>query len=915
MHFSRSDRQLGTAEKMLGSCLAGREGGAFLVDGTVASGKTELLRKMTNSALERGAVVLSAVGGRAENEIPLGVVDQLTHNASAQLDEVVELRDTVEAGASATSTGRIDSEFLDPARGRLFARLHGAAMRLAEQAPLVIAVDDLHHADPISLQFLSYLSRRIANKQVLLVFSLLPGAVPTLPLFQTEMSSHPNFRRVMLQPLSVGQVGELLRQTSELADAARLAPLYHDLTGGNPRLVKALVADRMGTADGPGTDGLTHYRRAVLTCLHRMDQVSGKVAQALSVLDETESRHLIDRLLHLDRALVRRSEHILRRSGLLGRQGYRHGEARAAVRDEYLAPEQRARMHTEAARLLFQDGAQAAEVGTHLLAADRAADPWAVPLLIEAAEQHLREQRVDRATPYIRLAQREAASEQDQAAVSLMLARTEWPFNPAAVARHLGSRTGLAADPSQQAARMIGSLLSQGLVDQASEALRWISESGFDTEHADSDDWVAFRTWLGYTYPPLAPHLSAAAPRAVGGPSGSRPPAGELASSVHLLGCVLRGDLAGAALDLAEDRLRRLPLSEKTLQPLGITLRALVYADQYGTASDWGETLFSAVNHRNRPSWRYLLATIMAEVALGRGELAAAVEYARTALTCRADLAGLKASGQPLALLVLALVKSGDLTGARQLLPQLTADAPRDGRDGLYLLHARGHYHLANQQPDLALRDFDVCGQRMLAWGLVSASFIPWRTDRAQALLALHRREEARDLAGDQLAGLHPLQGRTRAMTLRVLAETMEPGYRSVLLREAQAVMTAAPDQVELGRIHGLLVEAERTPAGTGSRLPPAGDDAGTTRPASTTGSDGATRPDRAPQDGSGAIAELTAAERRVALLVGRGRTNSEAASELYITISTVEQHLTRIYRKLGIKQRSDLRACLLGSG
>ncbi|MEV8017880.1 helix-turn-helix transcriptional regulator [Streptomyces sp. NPDC086554] len=44
---------------------------------------------------------------------------------------------------------------------------------------------------------------------------------------------------------------------------------------------------------------------------------------------------------------------------------------------------------------------------------------------------------------------------------------------------------------------------------------------------------------------------------------------------------------------------------------------------------------------------------------------------------------------------------------------------------------------------------------------------------------------------------------------------------------------------------------------------------------------------------------------------MGEGRTNSEAAAELFVTVSTVEQHLTRIYRKLGIKQRSDLRARL----
>ena len=47
---------------------------------------------------------------------------------------------------------------------------------------------------------------------------------------------------------------------------------------------------------------------------------------------------------------------------------------------------------------------------------------------------------------------------------------------------------------------------------------------------------------------------------------------------------------------------------------------------------------------------------------------------------------------------------------------------------------------------------------------------------------------------------------------------------------------------------------------------------------------------------------ELTSAERRVARLVAEGRTNREVASELFVTSATVEAHLTRIYRKLGIR-------------
>ncbi|HEU0305167.1 MAG TPA: LuxR C-terminal-related transcriptional regulator [Gaiellaceae bacterium] len=52
---------------------------------------------------------------------------------------------------------------------------------------------------------------------------------------------------------------------------------------------------------------------------------------------------------------------------------------------------------------------------------------------------------------------------------------------------------------------------------------------------------------------------------------------------------------------------------------------------------------------------------------------------------------------------------------------------------------------------------------------------------------------------------------------------------------------------------------------------------------------------------------ELTSAERRVAALVAQGLTNREVAAQLFTTVTTVEAHLTRIYRKLGIRSRTQL--------
>ena len=51
----------------------------------------------------------------------------------------------------------------------------------------------------------------------------------------------------------------------------------------------------------------------------------------------------------------------------------------------------------------------------------------------------------------------------------------------------------------------------------------------------------------------------------------------------------------------------------------------------------------------------------------------------------------------------------------------------------------------------------------------------------------------------------------------------------------------------------------------------------------------------------------LTAAERRVAVLVAEGRTNAEVAAALFLADRTVASHLTRIYAKLGVRSRTEL--------
>ena len=68
------------------------------------------------------------------------------------------------------------------------------------------------------------------------------------------------------------------------------------------------------------------------------------------------------------------------------------------------------------------------------------------------------------------------------------------------------------------------------------------------------------------------------------------------------------------------------------------------------------------------------------------------------------------------------------------------------------------------------------------------------------------------------------------------------------------------------------------------------------------------TRPRRMMRSG---VDALTASELRTARLAVEGMTNREIAKELFVTLRTVETHLTQIFRKLDIRSRRELAAAL----
>ncbi|MEJ1964528.1 MAG: helix-turn-helix transcriptional regulator [Gammaproteobacteria bacterium] len=59
-------------------------------------------------------------------------------------------------------------------------------------------------------------------------------------------------------------------------------------------------------------------------------------------------------------------------------------------------------------------------------------------------------------------------------------------------------------------------------------------------------------------------------------------------------------------------------------------------------------------------------------------------------------------------------------------------------------------------------------------------------------------------------------------------------------------------------------------------------------------------------------LSQLSPAERRVTLLVMQGLSNQEIAHALHREVSTIKDHLSRVYDKLGLKRRTQLTRLLV---
>lgn len=235
-------------------------------------------------------------------------------------------------------------------------------------------------------------------------------------------------------------------------------------------------------------------------------------------------------------------------------------------------------------------------------------------------------------------------------------------------------------------------------------------------------------------------------------------------------------------------------------------------------------------------------------------------------------------------------------------------------------LAARGRMRAVRGDLSGALADLTAAGRRLNAIGCLNPAVSDWRSAAALVLARLERTDEALFLADEEVR-LADRWGtaRTRAVALRRRGlvrggdEGLEDaGAARKLLADARFPLEEAHTLLAQGRLLTRLRERDqaRTVFTEALRL---------AERCAAGGLAERIREQLLQVGGRPRLARtaeqtlLTPGERTVSELAAQGATNDEIAGRLFLARRTVETHLTSVYRKLGIRGRSQLTKALAG--
>jgi DNA-binding CsgD family transcriptional regulator len=904
-------------------------GAVAVVLGEAGVGKTMLLEATQGLAERAGLGVLVARGAELESSFPFGVVRQLLEPPLAKLGE--SEREAAFAGAAGLARALFEHPELEvrPPSGDAagYAALHGLywlVANLADQGPLALLVDDAHWADPASLRFVDYLARRVSGLAVALVVAARSGEPASVEERLLALERSAGASVLQPPPLSAEAVGRRLRERLGAEPDEVFSRACLDATGGNPLFLEELLrelatgeleptAEAAGLVGRVGPDAVA---RLTLARLEAIGPEAGQLARAVAVLGDGAEPALAAGAAGLAEESARGAADRLAAARILAperRLRFAHPIVRAAIYRR-LPPGERAARHAEAAAQLARAGAPAERVAAHLLLTGPAGDPARVSELAEAARIARARGAPESAAAYLRRALEEPPPGAELHGLLLELGRIEHDLHEfAAAEEHLSGalrspQLGVRAEAARWLAR---TLMSRGRPDEAvarfDDEIEALAEQAPELALELESVLLMAAALSARQQSKLSGRLERYERRAAGLPRF------EAVARFHR---ALRRMLEGATAAEVGDRTEA-ALAGGAIDPLepwfGWALRLLVQSERDEAGLALVEPALARVRELGHLSHVPLLCASRAQFLFAQGRVAEALAEAEVGLNAAEGFHPVL----PLlhAVRLDALRERGELEEAEAgLLRAGFGDEVPDGFPSGWLLASRCRLRLAQDRLEEARADFvrgEALHQRL---GMSHAVHPDWRACGAIALARLGQRAQAEEVAARQLHAARAF-GAPRALGTALRAAAAVEGGEAGLAHLEEAIAVLEGSSARLARAqaladYGRLLRelGRRRESRDPLRLAIAlADECGApvlAERARAELSAGGGRPPPAETEG---VAALTPAERRVAMLAAQGPTNREIAQTLFVTEKTVEIHLSRAYRKLGIRSRWQL--------
>jgi DNA-binding CsgD family transcriptional regulator len=924
------DAELAALRRQLEHVRAG-EGRVVVVDGPAGIGKSSLLATVARAAGAEGIRVLRAWGSPLEHDAAWGIARQLF----APLRGGAEW-DGLAVGAAALARRALDPDAAEPALAgdAMHAAAHGLtwlACDLAEHAPTLLVVDDVHWADAPSLRWLVRLTRQLSEIGLGIVCAVRAGEPPPQPGLLAELLAAAPEPPVRPTPLGPAAAEALVRERLPAADRA-FALACHAATGGNPFLLGALlghlVAERIEPTEQVGAAlsafGPEQVARAVERQLARLPDGATALARAFAVLGRgAPLRHARD-LAELEPAEASRLADQLWAAGLLhgddGEYGLVHPLVASALYGG-LPSGERGLWHARAGRLLERERADPEAIALHLLHTEPSGQAATVAVLRAAAERASVRGAPESASAFLRRALAEPPPDPEVEAsvrseLGLVLAAHAEPDARALLAEavELAGSPDRCAEIALSGARALG---LAGYFDNAIQLCRRGLEqtAGVPAELlARLEAELVCDAWLQAS--------TVAEARERTRRLGSSPPL-ELWWINRAWVAMCDGRPAAETRALLASAFDAGALDRDAESLLGTVATFVLIADgDLEAARRHCDALIDVARPRG---WLIALAhgSFLRAIALVQAGLIRDAEGdARLAFDFKLANSPPPAVIWALFPLVDALTELGELDDADAALAtaSLLGDPPPGALAAPLLLESRARLRLAQQRHADAYADLLEAGERWSALGVGHPGLAAWRVGACEALVALGDVPAARRLAQEHLELAEPigLPG-PRGAGLRALALTVERDEAISVLERAAQLLADSPARLEHARVlvelGATLRRANRRAAARGPlrRGLDLADRGGMRRLAQRARHElhaSGARPRRSALSG---VDSLTPAEHRVATLAAQGHSNREIAQQLYVTRRTVETHLTHVFQKLDLATRAELGDALRG--